>query len=209
KPAVGTLIGTISGQGPEITFRKSVSIGPGASQTVALDSTSTAELHFANPKLWWPNVYGAPNLYTLSLRVEVGKASSDTATTNFGIRSVAYEIAGSENLTLVVNGVKVMVRGGDWGLDEAMKRIPRERLDAQIHMHALANLNMIRDWVGQSTSPDFYDLADKYGIMIWDEFFQPNPADGPDAADIPTYLANVTDKIRRYRNHPSIVVWCA
>jgi mannosylglycoprotein endo-beta-mannosidase len=68
---------------------------------------------------------------------------------------------------------------------------------------------MIRNWVGQSTSPDFYDLADQYGILLWDEFFQPNPADGPDPDDIPTYLANVTDKVIRYRNHPSIAVWCA
>jgi len=102
-----------------------------------------------------------------------------------------------------------MARGGNWGLDEGMKRITRERLDAQFHMHALANLNIIRNWVGQSTSPDFYDMADKYGILLWDEFFQPNPADGPNVTDIPTYLANVTDKVVRYRNHPSIAVWCA
>lgn len=102
-----------------------------------------------------------------------------------------------------------MARGGNWGLDDGMKRIPRERLDAQFHMHALANLNIIRNWVGQSTSPDFYDMADKYGILLWDEFFQPNPNDGPDVSDIPTYLANVTDKVLRYRNHPSIALWCA
>jgi len=68
---------------------------------------------------------------------------------------------------------------------------------------------MIRNWVGQSTSPDFYDMADKYGILLWDEFFQPNPNDGPNVTDIPTYIANVTDKILRYRNHPSIAIWCA
>ena len=60
----------------------------------------------------------------------------------------------------------------------------RDRLDAQFHMHALANLNIIRNWVGQSTSPDFYDMADKYGILLWDEFFQPNPNDGPDPTDL-------------------------
>jgi beta-galactosidase/beta-glucuronidase len=76
-------------------------------------------------------------------------------------------------------------------------------------MHQLANLNMIRNWVGQSTNEDFYELCDKYGILLWDEFFQPNPSDGPDPADIPTYLANVRDKILRFRNHPSIAVWCA
>ena len=64
-------------------------------------------------------------------------------------------MADSENLTLSVNGVKVMARGGNWGLDEGMKRIPKERLDAQFRLHAMANLNIIRNWVGQSTSPGF------------------------------------------------------
>ena len=78
-----------------------------------------------------------------------------------------------------MNGVPVFIRGGDWGLDEGMKRIPRERLEAQIRMHKLANLNLIRNWVGQSTGEDFYELCDKYGILVWDEFFQPNPARRP------------------------------
>ncbi len=174
-----------------------------------MDSKSTPELHLSDPKLWWPNGYGAQNLYMLTLRFDVGNKSSDSATRQFGIRKIEYQVADSENLTLSVNGVRVMARGGNWGLDEGMKRITRDRLDAQFHMHALANLNIIRNWVGQSTSPDFYDMADKYGILLWDEFFQPNPNDGPDPTDIPTYLANVTDKVVRYRNHPAIAVWCA
>jgi len=112
-------------------------------------------------------------------------------------------------LTLSVNGVRIFIRGGDWGLDEALKRIPRERLEAQIRMHQLANMNLIRNWVGQSTGEDFYELCDKYGILLWDEFFQPNPSDGPNPTDLDTYLANVRDKILRFRNHPSIAVWCA
>ena len=63
-------------------------------------------------------------------------------------------------------------------------------------------MNMIRNWVGQSTRPDFYEMADKYGILLWDEFFQPNPGDGPDPTDMDTYMANVPDKVLRYRNHP-------
>ena len=103
----------------------------------------------------------------------------------------------------------MFIRGGNWGLDEAMKRNPRERLEAQIRMHQVANLNMIRNWVGQSTSEDFYELCDKYGLLVWDEFFQPNPSDGPDPDDFDTYMANVREKILRFRNHPSIAVWCA
>jgi len=68
---------------------------------------------------------------------------------------------------------------------------------------------MIRNWVGQSTSELFYELCDKYGILLWDEFFQANPSDGPNPEDIAPYLANVREKILRFRNHPSIAVWCA
>jgi hypothetical protein len=118
-------------------------------------------------------------------------------------------VPGTDTLTISVNGVPIFIRGGDWGLDEALKRIPRERLEAEIRMHQLANLNLIRNWVGQSTGEDFYELCDKYGILIWDEFFQPNPSDGPNPTDLDTYVANVRDKILRFRNHPAIMLWCA
>jgi beta-mannosidase len=93
-------------------------------------------------------------------------------------------------------------------MDEAMKRIGRDRLEAQIRMHQIANYTMIRNWVGQSTSEDFYELCDQYGILIWDEFFQPNPSDGPTMLDTRMYLANVREKVLRFRGHPSIALWC-
>ncbi len=138
-----------------------------------------------------------------------GGAVSDAADTTFGIRKITYSVPGSDNLTLSVNGVPVLCKGGDWGMDEAMKRIPAARLDAQVRMHQQANYTMIRNWVGQSTSEDFYNACDKYGIMLWDEFFQPNPSDGPNPDDVNLYLANVREKILRFRSHPSIAVWCA
>lgn len=169
------------------------------------------------PKLWWPNGLGDPYLYPLELRFQVGSVVSDTERLNVGIREVSYSIAGSDNLGLVVNGVPVFAKGGNWGMDEAMKRSPRERLEAQIRLHREANYTIIRNWVGQSTSEDFYDLCDRYGILVWDEFFQPNPSDSgrarggngdDDIADIPMYLANVREKVLRFRNHPSIALWC-
>ena len=131
------------------------------------------------------------------------------ARSTFGVRKITYSLPGSDNLALSVNGVPVMAKGGDWGMDEAMKRIPRKRLDAQVRMHQLANYTMIRNWVGQSTSEDLYDLCDQYGILLWDEFFEPHPADGPIPQDVELYLANVRDKILRFRNHPCIALWCA
>ena len=226
KAIKGTLLGFIGEAQPrnggstraEFHFEKEVSLEARSSTEVSLDAASSPALRILNPMLWWPNGYGVQNLYKLTLEFEPDSYKSDTrdkvkissaTETNFGIRKIEYSVADSENLTLSVNGVRVMARGGDWGLDDGMKRVPYKRLDAQFHMHALANLNIIRNWVGQSTNPDFYDLADKYGILLWDEFFQPNPSDGPNPEDKATYIANVTDKVVRFRNHPSIAVWCA
>jgi len=201
--------GILEGAIGNIKFEQAVELAPHSNKLVSFDSKDTPALHVDHPRLWWPNGYGPQNLYTLHLSFKVGADVSDAQDVTFGVRKITYSVPDSEYLTISVNGVRVFIRGGDWGLDEALKRIPRERLDAQIHMHALANMNMIRNWVGQSTGEDFYEMCDKYGILLWDEFFQPNPADGPDPTDLDTYVANVREKILRFRNHPSIAVWCA
>jgi len=201
--------GVLKGSFGNVSFEKAIELAPNSSTLVSFDPATTPALHLHNPKLWWPNGYGPQNLYTLHLSFEADGQVSDSHDTTFGVRKITYTVPDSENLTLSVNGVRVFIRGGDWGLDDAMKRIPRARLEAQIRMHQLAHLNMIRNWVGQSTNEDFYELCDKYGILLWDEFFQPNPSDGPNPMDLDLYIANVREKILRFRNHPSIAVWCA
>lgn len=205
QPQKGILKGVIE----NISFQQAVEIPAHHTQKVLFDPQTTPALHVEHPRLWWPNGYGAQDLYKLHLSFMQNKQPSDGQDVTFGVRKITYSVPDSENLTISVNGARVFIRGGNWGLDEALKRIPRERLDAEIHMHQLANLNLIRNWVGQSTSEDFYELCDKYGILLWDEFFQPNPSDGPDPTDLDTYMANVRDKILHFRNHPAIAVWCA
>ena len=151
---------------------------------------------------------GPQNLYPVHLAFEADGSESDATDFSVGVRKITYTAPGTDNLTVSVNGVRVMCKGGDWGMDEALKRIPRERLEAQVRMHQLANYTIIRNWVGQSTSEDLYELCDKYGIMLWDEFFEANPGDGPNPTDLDTYLANARDKMVRFRNHPSIAIWC-
>ncbi|MGA2249621.1 glycosyl hydrolase 2 galactose-binding domain-containing protein [Terracidiphilus sp.] len=202
--------GVLQGQIENIKFEQPVEIPAHSTQKVTFDPKTTPALHIQNPRLWWPNGYGPQNLYKVHLTfLDSRKHVSDATDVTFGVRKITYSVPDSENLTISVNGARVFIRGGNWGIDEALKRIPRERLEAQIRMHKIANLNLIRNWVGQSTNEDFYELCDKYGILVWDEFFQPNPSDGPNPTDLDTYMANVRDKILRYRNHPSIMLWCA
>ncbi|MDP4290980.1 MAG: glycoside hydrolase family 2 TIM barrel-domain containing protein, partial [Bacteroidota bacterium] len=204
-----TQTGVLKGSFGVYSFFKQETIPAHSSKVITFDPKNTKSLHILNPRLWWPNGYGPQNLYNLKLHFDVNNKISDEQDVTFGIRKITYSVPETEDLTLSVNGVKVLCKGGNWGMDEAMKRIPRERLEAQIRMHQIANCTMIRNWVGQSTSSDFYDLCDKYGIMLWDEFFQPNPSDGPNPTNLSLYLSNVRDKILRFRNHPSIAVWCA
>ena len=197
--------GVLKGRFADVSFEKAIELAAWTTLTVNFDAKAFPQLQVKNPQLWWPNGYGAANLYTLHLAFEIDGRASDTQDTTFGIREISYGVPGSDSLALSVNGVRVFCKGGNWGMDEALKRIPRERLEAQIRMHQQANFNMIRNWGGQSTSDAFYDLCDQYGILLWDEFFQFNSAD---PQDLDLYIANVRDKALRYRNHPSVAIWC-
>jgi len=207
--SAGPQTGALSGKLGDIAFHSpSVTLAANSSQLVKLNPQNTPQLRLANPKLWWPNGFGEPNLYPLHLSFDISGAASDEMDLNVGIRKVTYFVEGSRNLTLSVNGVRVFAKGGNWGMDEMLKRIPRRRLEAEIKLHKDANYTILRNWVGQSTTEDLYDLCDRYGIMIWDEFFQANPANGMNPLDAQLYLSNVRDKVLRFRNHPSIVIYC-
>jgi hypothetical protein len=112
-------------------------------------------------------------------------------------------------LVIKVNGRPIECLGGDWGMDDAMKRVSRERLEPYIRMEHDAHLNMIRNWAGQSTSEAFYDLCDEYGILVWNDFWMNTEGHDYRPADHALYLTNVADALKRFRNHPSIALWCA
>jgi hypothetical protein len=111
-------------------------------------------------------------------------------------------------LVIKVNGVRIACRGGNWGMDDLLKRVSRKRLEPYFRLQHDANLNIIRNWVGQNTEDVFYDLADEYGFLIWNDFWETTQNYNIEAEDPALFLANARDVILRYRNHPSIAVWC-
>jgi hypothetical protein len=114
----------------------------------------------------------------------------------------------SPYLVIKVNGVKIACRGGNWGMDDLLKRVSRKRLEPYFRLHHDANVDIIRNWVGQNTEETFYDLADEYGMLIWNDFWETTQNYNIEAEDPALFLANARDAILRYRNHPSIAVWC-
>jgi Exo-beta-D-glucosaminidase Ig-fold domain/Concanavalin A-like lectin/glucanases superfamily/Glycosyl hydrolases family 2, TIM barrel domain len=109
---------------------------------------------------------------------------------------------------LRVNGVRIACRGGNWGLDDSRKRISRTRLEPYFRLHREANLNMIRNWSGQNTEELFYELADEYGLLVWNDFWLSTQDWNLDPTDSALFLSNARDTISRFRHHPSIAIWC-
>jgi hypothetical protein len=111
-------------------------------------------------------------------------------------------------LTIKVNGVPVFCKGGNWGMDDGMKRVSRERLEPYFRLHRDAGFNMVRNWTGESTEELFYSLCDEYGMMVWNDFWLSTEGYNLNVNDNDLFMANATDVVKRFRNHPSIAVWC-
>jgi len=118
------------------------------------------------------------------------------------------DLATAPFLVIKINGRRVVCKGGNWGLDEALKRVSRERLEPYFRMEQEMGLTMIRNWCGQNTEEAFYDLADEYGLMVWNDFWASTQNCNQQPGDLRLWLKNAQDVITRFRNHPSIVIWC-
>jgi len=112
------------------------------------------------------------------------------------------------DLVIKVNGVRIAARGGNWGMDDSRKRVSIEHLEPYFRLHRDAHVNMIRDWMGQNSEENFYALADKYGLMVWNDFWESTQTYNLEAQDPALFLENARDSILHFRHHPSIVVWC-
>ena len=114
----------------------------------------------------------------------------------------------SPYLVIKVNGVRIFCRGGNWGMDDMMKNVSREHLEPYLILHKDAGFNMIRNWTGASTSETLYELCDEYGMMVWNDFWLSTEGFNLNPLDEDLFMRNATDVVRRFRHHPSIVMWC-
>jgi beta-galactosidase/beta-glucuronidase/archaellum component FlaF (FlaF/FlaG flagellin family) len=110
-------------------------------------------------------------------------------------------------LFIKVNGVPIFIKGGNWGMDDAMKRVSRERLEPYFRLNAEQNFNMARNWLGHNTEEVFYDLCDEYGILVWNDFTISTEDSNLRPLDHELFLKNAEDIVKRYVNHPSIAIW--
>lgn len=193
-----------------IRFQKTVEINGGETQMLGINHHDAEALLVNQPKLWWPNGYGEPNLYTCQLRTIVDGQQTDVRSFRFGIKKYEYRIeknaVGMPVLTFYVNGQRVFVKGGNWGMSEYLLRMHGAQYELPIRLHREMNYNMIRLWTGCVTDDEFYDYCDEYGIMVWNDFWL--YVAWNDVAEHEAFKVNARDKVCRLRNHPSIALWC-
>lgn len=177
----------------------------------ALDAGQKVELEqrvqVASPRLWSVET---PHLYALRSEVLDGSRAADVTTTTFGIRTIAYDA----DRGFLLNGRRVKMRGVNLHHDAGAlgaavpERVWRRRLEALRAMGA----NAIRT-SHNPPAPEFLDLCDSLGFLVMAEAFDEWTI-GKVAEGYHRYFAewserDVTDFIRRDRNHPSIVLWSA
>jgi hypothetical protein len=203
KPVSGTLRAKFG----DVAFAEAVTLEADATKAVVLDPATHPELRLDEPRLWWPNGYGEPNLYDVTLAFEAGGRTSDTKSFRAGVRQLTYSEEGGA-LRIWVNGRRFVARGGNWGFPETNLRYRGREYDVAVRYHRDMNFTMIRNWVGQTGDDELYEACDRHGILVWQDFWLANPYDGPDPDDEPLFLANARDLLKRIRNHPSVGLYC-
>ena len=165
------------------------------------------EGQYPDPKLWSAET---PNLYTLKVTALSGRKKVETASLDFGFRSV--EVSGGQ---LLVNGKPVLIKGVNRHemSTEGAYCVTREEMLRDIMVMKQMNINTVRT-CHYPNDPYWYELCDRYGIYVIDEADIESHGMGYEEktlAKSPMYqaahLIRNQRMVRRDLNHPCIIVW--
>jgi beta-mannosidase len=153
------------------------------------------------PELWWPNGLGEQHLYA----VEV-----DGRMLQVGFRTVEL----TDDYALLVNGTRVQIRGWNWVPIDALYGVPRpDKLAHLLSLARRAGVNLLRIWGGGLIeTPELYELCDRLGLLVWQEFSQSSSGMGSVPAGDEDFVALMRHEagqiVPRRRHHPSLALWC-
>ena len=195
-------------------------------------------LELLKPELWWPHGYGEQPLYALEITARIPGSTNELhrVSTQFGVRDLKMlpnpAVAEDTNYfdydaglarpmpdpmpdrryLMQINGRKIFARGGNWvPADSLYGRPDRSFYEHLVRSAAEANFNFIRLWGGGVLEkPDFYELCDRYGILLDQEFFCGGARfNAPETDEALAIAAKETrELLPLWINHPSIVRYC-
>ncbi len=179
-----------------------------------VDGEAAPEVRVEDPRLWWPNGYGEQPLYGVSVALRAGGETLDEREDRIGLRTVELrrgDDAWGRSFRFVVNGTPIFAKGSNWiPADAFVTRVSDERLERLVASAAASHQNMLRVWGGGLYEDDrFYDLCDRYGILVWQDFVfscSTYPLDDEDFRE--NVRIEVEENVRRLRHRASLVLWC-
>ncbi len=170
-----TLALTVTPSAFEESTESTVTITAPDGQKTCLSLSGETHAVIEDPSLWWPNGLGGQPLYTLSFAIMKNGEILDEVTKTIGLRTLTISTEKDEygeEFCAVVNGKKFFSMGADYIPEESILawRSP-ERTEKLIRSCVKANYNALRVWGGGYYPDDvFYELCDKYGLVIWQDF---------------------------------------
>jgi beta-mannosidase len=185
-----------------------------STETPVSSDNQTLHLAIDHPQLWWPNGYGDQPLYRVEVTLAGDGRVYDRQCYQVGLRTIELRQQDDEwgqSFTFVVNGVPIFAKGANWiPADSFPTRLANEHLETILRDAAAAHQNMLRVWGGGFYEEErFYDLCDKYGILIWQDFiFSCSIYPLDDNAFVENVRHEAIENIRRLRHRASLALWC-
>jgi beta-mannosidase len=166
-----------------------------------------------NPQRWWPNGYGPQPLYQVEVELYQGNNLCDKRNFQLGLRTLELRQEPDSfgtSFTFVINGVPIFAKGANWiPADSFPTRITDEHLEHLIRSSAQTHMNMLRVWGGGFYEEErFYDLCDRYGILVWQDFIFSCSVYPDDETFVTNVRAEAIENIRRLRHRASLALWC-
>ncbi|HVN81719.1 MAG TPA: glycoside hydrolase family 2 TIM barrel-domain containing protein [Terriglobia bacterium] len=203
-----TVHGRLKGQIEDIHFDQEVEIEARKSKVVTFTPDRFPQLDIARPRVWWPAQFGPQNLYKLVLGFEADGKILDRQQVRFGVRDVSSELSEAGHRIFKVNGKKILVRGAGWWSDMLLRSSP-ERQEWEIRYFRDMNLNVLR-MDGKFEDENFLNMCDRYGLLLmpgwcccdhWEKW------DTWKEEDYTIAVESLRDRLREFRNHPSVLAW--
>jgi beta-mannosidase len=174
----------------------------------------TLESQIKDPLLWWTNGLGEQNLYDVTVILRDEQNILDKRDYKVGLRTLELVQENDEfgkSFQFVVNGIPIFAKGSNWiPADSFLTRFSDERLEKLIADAAASHQNMLRVWGGGLYEEErFYDLCDKYGILVWQDFIFSCSIYPLDKSDFHENVRiEVEENIKRLRHRASLALWC-
>ena len=166
-------------------------------------------------EVWWPNGVGENkrNLYHLEIILIPKFGLQITKHLRIGFRTIELiqNTVKPRGLTFNfrVNGLDFFAKGSNWIPAHALhEQLDKKYIRSLLKSAKDANMNMLRVWGGGIYETDyFYEVADEFGIMIWQDMMFACALYPADDNFIKSVAIEIIQNVRRLQHHSSIAVW--